>query len=207
MSTGSPSRFPSSRQRHELERFFSDPKIAAYLNAQPWTVDTDHDVPDLAGYSVSPGKLYVDRGLAKAKPFIGRIPFDEWIKALVGVDYQKRKMGHEPAEKAALDIWGYSYETAHEDVATPCEHEIVIALPLDWALYSKGISPWVKRAELETIVNPPLDLDCRPYYQDPDANDLKVLRRLRELGVHAAFGEHPQTQRARDAWQAMEGKQ
>lgn len=187
MTSGAPRRFPTARQRAELDRFFSDPRIAAFL-ARSWTVDDRHDVPDLAGYSVVPGTLFVDRHLARLHPPINGKPYSVWLPALVATDYGKRVVGHEPAEKAVLDVWGYGYEGAHEDVATPCEHLVTRSIGLDWNRYSRALRPFIRRAELEDITDPPLDLDCRPYWQDPDANDLRVLRRLAELGVKDAQG-------------------
>jgi hypothetical protein len=188
MTSGAPHRFPSHRQLGELDRFWSDPQIIAWLS-RPHEVISDFDCPDLAGYSTDGSRLYVDRHLAKAAPSIGSKPYKTWLPVLVGIDHQNKRAGHEPAEKAAIDVWGYSYPAAHEDIATPNEHEYAKSLGIDWVAESKTLQRWVKRAEVERIEKPPLDLDCRPYYEDPDANDLKVLKRLAELGVVDAM--HP----------------
>jgi hypothetical protein len=44
-------------------------------------------------------------------------------------------------------------------------------------------------AQLEKITSAPRDLDCGPYYDDPDHKDIRILRRLAELGVVDAL--HP----------------
>lgn len=182
MTSGAPHRFPSHRQIAELQRFWSDPQIIAWLS-RPHEVISDFDVADLAGYSTDGSRLYVDRHLAKAAPKIDGKSYQIWLPILVGIDGRNKHAGHEPSEKAAIDMWGYSYPAAHEDVANPNEHEFAKSLGIDWATENKQLAPWIKRTEVERIEKPPLDLDCRPYYEDPDANDLKVLKRLAELGV------------------------
>lgn len=178
MSAGSPRRFPTQRQMKVLQEFLADPKVAQYLE-QPFTVDDQHDIPDLAGYSTDGRTIFIDRHLAEDKPEIAGAPYDQWSQALVG------KMGHEHVEKAALNI-GHRYEGAHEDYATPAEHLVLIRLGIDPAEYEKALRPYIKRAELERVEQPPPDLDISPYAEDPDANDIRVLQRLRELGVEAA---------------------
>lgn len=194
MSSGDCHPFPTAHQHAELERFFSDPKIIAYLKGHDWKLDSDHDVPYLAGYSVTPGTIYVDRHLAEAKPQIQGHAYDDWSKALLGFN----PPGHELAEKTAMDVWGYQYAAAHEQVADACEHTILNQMGIKWEPYSRALRPYIKAAELERIENPPLDLDCRPYYQHPDHNDLKILRHLAECGVKdARQPDHPLTARAK----------
>jgi hypothetical protein len=175
VSTGSPHHHPSPRSLAELARFLSEPTVAAYL-AKPKHIDEEHDCPDLAGYSVDGRTLFVDRHLAKAKPAIAGAPFERWIEGLIG------QHGHEPVEKAAIDQ-GYDYLAAHEDFATPAEHLVLQAKGIDPKVYEKQLRPWIKREEVQRIERPPLTLDCHPYYDHPDANDLRVLKRLREFGV------------------------
>jgi hypothetical protein len=205
LTSAAPHRFPSPRQRHELDRFWADPKIRDYLS-RPLEVVTDRDVPDLAGYATFDPKmfrLYVDRHLAAAKPDIAGRPYDEWIKTLVGLDLANEQIGHEPAEAAAIDVWGYSYPGAHEDVATPAEHSFAKYLGIDWRADEKELAPWIKRTEIEKIERPPLDLNCAPYYDDPDRDDLHILKRLRELHVVDAFHQdgpfHPEKIGAKQA--------
>lgn len=194
MSSGSPRRFPSHHQAQELERFWSDPAILAWLS-KPHEVVSSYDVPDLCGYSTDGKRLYVDRHLAQAKPRVAAVPYSTWIPVLIGIDVPHHRAGHEPAEKAAIDVWGYSYPAAHEDIANPNEHEYAKALGIDWAAENNALKPWIKRTELERIEKPPLDLDCRPYFEDPDANDIKILRHLQKLGVkdaqHVPHKFHP----------------
>lgn len=180
--------FPTPHQRKELARFWSDPDILAHL-AQPHEVVEDFDIPDLAGYSTNGRRLFVDRHLAQARPDIAGMPYEQWIQVLVGVDLKVNRCGHEPAEKAAIDVWGYAYTAAHEDIAEPNEHEFAKGIGLDWPAYVRELKPWIKRAEHELIERPPPDLDCRPYYDDPDADDIRILRRLAGLGVIDA--QHP----------------
>lgn len=192
MVAGAPRRFPTATDRDTLERFFTDQAIADYIAQQPWIVNGEYDVPDLAGYSVKPGTLYIDRLLAKDKPKIDGKSYDEWLPTLFGADYANRMIGHEVAEKAALDVWGMDYDHAHHDVALPCEHECYTRLGMDWKRGQKQLAPWIRRTELEDITKPPPDLDCRPYYQDPGQNELRILKRLAKLGVtDAQHKVHP----------------
>ncbi len=173
-----------SRHRHHstdhhlalLHHFLSDPKVADAIR-QARRVDFDHDVPDTSGYSKDGKTLYVDRHLADAHPTIDGMPFEKWIAALVGPH------GHEPIEKIGMDIWKYRYPAAHEMLAIPSEHSVIELLGGRPDVYEKQLLKYVKSDEVEKIEQPPVDLDCAPYYTDPDHNDLKVLRRLRELGV------------------------
>lgn len=197
MPTGRASRFPSARQRREMERFWADDKMREYLDAQPWETDTSYDVPDLGGYSIKPGTIYIDRDAAKDDKLI------PWLDALTLYDPGEELIGHEVAEKAIMDVWGYDYEAAHE-IATALEHDVVTRdLGGDWDKYQKLLAPIIKRAETDAIEHPPRDLDCRPYYQDPDAQDIKILKKLRDRHVPDAFhqdGEfHPSKIGAREA--------
>jgi hypothetical protein len=174
--------FPSPRQLAELDRFWADPQIRDYLS-EPSEVVEDFEVPDLGGYSKDGARYYIDAHLAAAKPEFDGIPYATWRNALVGVDLKVNRCGHEPAEKAAIEVWGYGYPGAHEDVATPNEHRAATSIGLDWARYGAFLKPWIKRAASEKITRPPPDLDCRPYYDEPDHDDIRILRRLAELGV------------------------
>ena len=183
MSAGSPRRFPSSRQLAEVAHFLNDPRVIKYLS-KPKVIDEDHDVPDFAGYSIDGGTIFLDRHLASAAPVIAGTQYEVWKQALIGpTDWKPgAPSGHEPVEKAAI-LLGHDYADAHEDYATPSEHLVLVSLRINPTRYEKELRPFIKRTEIERIENPPLDLDCHPYWDHPDANDLRVLKRLAELGV------------------------
>lgn len=169
MSHGSTHRFPAEHHRAELARLMVIPAVAQRLHG-PIQLSLDFDVPDLGGYSVDGKKIFIDKDAARQLD----------AKDKEGI------IRHERTEKALIDALGYTYAAAHE-MATTAEHEWVNT----WAgntpaAYESRLKPFIKRAEHEKIQNPPLDLDCHPYYEDPDAQDLKILARLAELGVKDA---------------------
>lgn len=171
MSHGSTHRFPAEHHTAELARLMAIPAVAERMAQRPSTSIT-HDVPDLAGYSTDGDTIYIDKDFAKSG---ARGLFQPLFE-------------HEHVEKTLIDVLGYSYAAAHE-MATAAEHKLVRDKGLDPAAYEKELAPFIKRTEHEKITNPPKDLDCHPYYEHPDAQDLKILARLAELGVVDA--QHP----------------
>lgn len=170
VSHGSTHRFPAEHHTAELARLMTIPAVAERMARAPEVI-TKFDVPDLGGYSVDGERVYIDRG-AKLDPVD--------VSGIVE---------HEHVEKVLIDVLGYSYAQAHE-MATAAEHHIVQANNGDPKAYEERLKPFIKRAEHEKITNPPKDLDCRPYYEHPSVQDLKILARLAELGVVDARHEH-----------------
>lgn len=138
-------------------------------------MDRGFDVPDLAGYSTNGRTVFIDRSF-KPKEGLEGIEIDALTQ-------------HEHVEKTLIDVLGYSYSAAHE-MATTAEHRILLRSGVHPDVYEKALKPFIKRAEHEKITKPPLDLDCHPYYDDPDSQDLKILAHLAKLGV--ADAQHPQ---------------
>lgn len=149
------------------------PAVAVRMAQKP-VINEECDVPDLAGYSVDGRTVYIDRHFAESQLAQSDKPY---------------LVVHEHVEKTLIDVLSYSYAQAHE-MATAAEHQAVGHSDYNAKSYEKALAPYIKRAELEKITNPPMDLDCHPYYEDPDAQDLKILARLAELGVKDA--QHPQ---------------
>lgn len=174
MSHGSTHRFPAEHHEAELARLMAIPAVAKRVAQRP-NVDREYDVPDLAGYSVDGGTVYIDRHF-KPKQGLERLKIEGLVQ-------------HEHVEKTLIDVLGYTYAAAHE-MATTAEHKLVQHLGFNPSIYEAALKPFIKRAETEKIIKPPLDLDCHPYYENPDAQDLKILARLAELGVKDA--QHPQ---------------
>ena len=66
------------------------------------TLDRDHDIPYLAGYSVDRKKIYIDRHLLKT--------FADHLGRPHEVD--RFLILHEATEKAMIDTWGLHYRPA-----------------------------------------------------------------------------------------------
>lgn len=180
VSHGSTHRFPAEHHSAELARLMAIPAVAQRTTG-PIQLVLDFDVPDLGGYSVDGKKVFIDKDAARKLD----------AKDIEGI------IRHERTEKALIDVLGYSYAAAHE-MATTAEHEWVNT----WvgnspAAYEARLKPFIKRSEHEKITNPPFDLDCHPYYEHPDAQDLKILARLAELGVKDA--QQPQKKLSHEA--------
>jgi len=175
MSAGRPHRRPAGSP--ELAELLRDPAVAQRLD-RPFRVVTSHDVPDLAGYNVAGDVIYVDRH------FWAAIKNGAMIsgKRLTASGLTRALVTHEHVEKSLIDAKGYSYPQAHE-FATVAEHAVVRRLGVAPDAYEAFIEPFIKRIAVERIVDPPKDLDCTPYLDDPDANDVRVLGVLQRLGV------------------------
>jgi hypothetical protein len=175
MSAGHPR--PNARHAGELAELLTDPAVARRLDRR-FRVDTDHDVPDLAGYNIAGDVIYIDRhfwaAIKSGATIAGRrIAAAALARALVT---------HEHVEKSLIDAKGYKYPEAHE-LATVAEHTVVRRLGIAPNAYEAFLKPFIKRVAVEQITDPPKDLDATPYHDDPDANDWRVLEVLQRLGV------------------------
>ena len=166
MSHAAPHHFPAEHHVAELDRLMAIPAVAERMARRP-EINTEFDVPDLGGYSIDGQRVYIDR---HAK--LDRVE-------MAGI------VEHEHTEKILIDVLSYPYAQAHE-MATVAEHRLVS----DPKAYEKRLKPFIKRSEHEKITKPPLDLDCRPYYESPNKQDLIILAHLARLGVKDAQHEH-----------------
>lgn len=159
---------------------------------QRWqSLDVDHDVTDLAGYNIAGTVRYLDKDFFRAlldpayatqilgEPIDTGLPPDQTVECIAE---------HESDEKVILDgdnpIDGYL--EAHE-LATVGEHERVIGFGGSPLKYERGLQRAIKFCEQKTPANPPHDLCCAPLLDNPDKNDLRVLKLLRQRGVADAF--------------------
>jgi hypothetical protein len=86
------------------------------------------------------------------------------------------------AEKALIDVLGYSYEAAHEFAAI-AGHRTIHRMGITPKKFHDTLGPWAKRDAVEKISVPPGDLDRVAYRgPDQDAGDRRILARLQELG-------------------------
>ena len=159
------------------------------LLAQPVKVDHSRDVPDTGGIGVDRKTVYIDEGF-----------YNEVMQGLVRVRGMSARqlitciVEHEHTEKSVMDGDNpvNTYPPAHE-YATGQEHEVVKEITgRDPQAYEdeikEGITRCLRRfiARGRAAANPPKDLWCGPYLDDPDADDEKVLAILRAKGVEDA---------------------
>lgn len=190
MSAGHGHKRPNLRHPKELAKLLSTGGAPELM--QRWQkLDPDHDVPDLAGYNVAGTVRFIDR---------------DAFRALIDPEYAKHILGeeidtgitpeqtiqclveHESDEKTILDGANPidSYEGAHE-MATAGEHEKVRQFGGSPIKYERGLKKIIAYCEKKVPQNPPHDLACAPYLDDPDSNDKRVLKAMQAKGVHDAF--------------------
>lgn len=190
MSAGSPHHRPNLRHASELPKLLRSGGAPALMRR--WQrLDVDHDIADLAGYNVWGTVRYLDR---------------DFFRALLDADYARAILGapidtglsprdtvecileHEAVEKVLLDADNDidNYLDAHE-YATAAEHAKVVARGGKPITYERGLRPAIKFCERNPLKNVAPDYACAPYLDDPDSQDLRTLKVLRELGVADAF--------------------
>lgn len=190
--------------RYELYSILGE-KDTPKLFDEPYTVDTDHDIPFGAGNSIDRRVKYVDRGLYK------EVMDGEF--AATGLDPQQiidRWLDHEHTEKCIVDGDNGvdTYQPGHKRALSK-EHEGVLAIlgrdgaKRKIAHYETVIWPGLVRCYNRPIKNPPLDLWCGPILDDPeDKHDKDIIAQLLKLGVkdagkrskyevHYGFGKSP----------------
>lgn len=174
----------------DLAAMLQAPDIAAELMFPPLIIE-GFDVPDFGGSSTSPQlvKVFIDARIAKARPKLKQtgLTYEEWRPAVAL---------HEQFENVLHRLRKMKYEPAH-GFATAFEHLFVrTKLGADPIAYEADLAALIEETEAEDIKNPPLDLACFPYTDDPDARDIRILKRLADLGVVDAMhqeGEfHPE---------------
>jgi len=144
------------------------------------TLDRSHDIPYLAGYSVSGTTIYIDRHLPRFFTYRGRrVAVDRYLVL------------HEAVEKTLEDELHLHYQHAHQ-IATRAEEAAVRADGIGWRDYDRFMQRYVKAIGDERLTRVPSDLDEKPYRDEHD-NDL--LRRMR--GVEATLARRPARTAAR----------
>ncbi len=176
----------------EFQALISHPEILNELKWAPVIIE-DFDVPDLGGSSTNPGlvKVFIDRTVAKKRPTLKRtkLPYAYW-RSSVGLHEQIENILHRML-KMPYDVPGGP--SAH-GYATALEHHYVREkFKVDPAKYEDDLDEFVSHSEGEDIEKPPIDLACFPYFDQPDARDLKILKRLASLGVKDALPQSHQS--------------
>jgi hypothetical protein len=137
------------------------------------TIDRNHDIPYLAGYSLDGKRIYIDRHLPESFLYKGRkIAVDRYL------------LLHEEVEKTLIDQLDLHYQHAHQ-IATRAEEAAVRAEGVSWRAYDRFMQTYVKRMGDERLTKLPPDLDLKPYR---DEHDYDLMRRM---VAAAADPKHP----------------
>jgi hypothetical protein len=133
------------------------------------TLDHNHDVPYLAGYSRDGRTIYIDRHLPHFFKCRGK---------RVGVD--RFLVLHEAVEKSLLDSLGLHYQHAHQ-IALRAEEAAVRAAGIPWREYDAFMQNFIKEAGDESLSKLPVDLDIKPYRDEHDRLLLIRMQQAMEL--------------------------
>jgi hypothetical protein len=134
----------------------------AIANIPKLNVDTNYDIPYIAGPSNSGGTVYIDSKLAQAKP--------ETIPHLII---------HETVEENVMKAFGESYDQAHK-VATKYERQSVEQSGLNWKQYNDSIKPFIRKEEHKVTGPVPRDLFLEPYKEDKLKGDNALLAQMKQ---------------------------
>lgn len=164
-----------------LAEALANPKVKARL-AKPYKLVTSYDIALLGSSSIGGENVYLDRHLRE-----GKAPFGVLTVAGRKLDVKPGLVRHERLEQALEDIFGWSYEIAHE-VATAYEEQLYRAKGFDPRKVEAAFEPYIKKDEGENIVRTPTDLDMRPML-----GDKKLLARVKaatekEKKTHESVG-------------------
>lgn len=153
--------------RREIDDMLADPRVRKALAKikRGASINSDYEIPYLAGYSEDGRTIYLDKELPKAVKISGEM-----------TDVRPFIVVHEMTEKAVIDALDARYEVAH-DVATDAEHRAVSEAGIRWRPYQDALEPFIKIDEEEPIKDIPPDLDLTPYKDDPTSSGM--LRKMR----------------------------
>jgi hypothetical protein len=129
------------------------------------SLDRQHDIPYLAGYSNDGKTIYIDRHMPRIMKFRGR-----------EIDTDRFLILHEEVEKTLIDQLDLHYLHAHQ-IAARAEEAAVRAAGVLWRDYDRFMQKHVKRIGDERLTKVPADLDLKPYR---DEHDFDLLKRMHE---------------------------
>ncbi len=129
------------------------------------SLDREHDVPYLAGYSNDGNTIYIDRHMPRTMKFRGR-----------EIDTDRFLILHEEVEKTLIDQLNLHYLHAHQ-IAARAEEAAVRAAGVLWRDYDRFMQKHVKTVGDERLTKVPADLDLKPYR---DEHDFELLKRMHE---------------------------
>lgn len=179
MSSGSNRKFKVDVSPAFLAKSLQDPRVVHILD-RVRMIDATHDVPYLGGISNDGTTVYIDRRLPRVLDIRG-----------VKVDVWKHIAIHEAIEHALMVGLGLEYRRAHH-IATRVEEASLEHLGVEPKPYENRLRPYIRKADAETVTNPPPDLYKKPYTDEKDKPELARLK-----GATAAAG--PGQASAKDA--------
>jgi hypothetical protein len=138
--------------------------VAALLKCV--TLDCNHDIPYLAGYSIDRTIIYIDRHLGRR--FVDHLGRSHEVDKFLVL--------HEATEKALIDCWKLHYQHAHQ-IALRAEEAAVRAAGIEWRDYDRFMQQWIKRADSAHITQVPANLDLTPYLDENDVELIKAMQR------------------------------
>ena len=180
MSTGH--RRNARKTDAELYQMLGEGDTSA-LYAKKVALDTAHDIPYAGGMSVDGKIVYIDHRLYR-DVIDGRLA----VRGMSPRQIIQAWIEHEHTEKAVDDGDNPvdAYLGAH-GFGTAKEHAFVRLLRVDPKRYEGAIAPALDRCARRDPDNPPRDLWCGPYLDQPTARDQEILRIFRAKGVADAF--------------------
>ena len=144
-----------------------------YLSTE-YTVNTDYEIPYLAGYSKDGKTIYIDKRLPKCL-FNYFEELEDTLKVLITA-YINGLVRHERSEKYFEDYKKYKYPYAHE-LATAEERKLVTSYGIDWDTYQNYMLKMVKK--FKTFSGPlPPNLDTKP---EKDTHDYYRYHKIKRL--------------------------
>lgn len=151
----------------------------AKLYGRKVKLDTSHDIPYAGGSSVDGKTVYVDRTLCHEVKS-GKVA----VRGMTGRQIIQMWIEHEHTEWAvdAGDNPVDAYPASHAFATANEEHHVKV-LNVNPERYEAAIRPALERCVKRDPENPPRDLWCGPYLDDPTPRDKELLRIFKAKGV------------------------
>jgi hypothetical protein len=173
-----------TKTTEELYLILGEADTSAHY-AKPVKLDTSHDIPYAGGVSVDSRMVYIDRRLyddVKAgKVCVRGMGWKQIINCFVEHEHTEKSVddGDNP-----VDV----YQAAH-GMATAKEYEAAEAILGKGKAdrYEDALEGALAACEKRDPANPPKDLWCGPYLDEPTARDKELLRIFKAKGVTDAF--------------------
>jgi len=138
-------------------------------------INTDYEIPYLAGYSLDGHIIYIDKRLPR------------WFITKSGrkIDVYKYLIVHEVWEKYLEDTKNYKYPYAHEK-ATGKERQAVEKDKIEWDEYQGYMLKMVKK--LEKFTGPlPVTLDTKPEKDTHDRYRYQKIQKIKEKELREGY--------------------
>lgn len=126
-------------------------------------VNTDYDIPYLAGYSVDGKTVYIDRDVPECITIENRL-----------LSTYRFLILHEAVEKALIDQLQLRYQDAHQ-IALRIEKAAIEANGISWRAYDNYMQHLISSTANKFITSVPIDLDLKPYYDEGDVEIINAL--------------------------------